>query len=213
MPEGAGCQGHLLHHGRADARCRAVLDQGRHPPDRHAPRAGCGLYGAGLFAGDAGAGRVHGGERPGDPEFRHRPRQRADRRLPGRRARRLEPDQPVRPPGVSGDRPGRGDEALRQIRRPRPQSEAHAAAGELRLSEGAERQAGPGLSRFPRRRALHDGRRRPRSIGAIAAGRSSGRAPMPSPRRSTRWSMRSARRASRSSSRAAVSCGRMPGTR
>ena len=131
-----------------------------HPPDRHAPRAGCGLYGAGLFAGDAGAGRVHGGERAGDPELRHRPRQRTDRRLPGRRARRVEPDQPVRPPGVPGDRPGRGDEGLRQIRRPRPQSEAHAAAGELRLSEGAERQAGPGLSRFPRRRALHDGRRR-----------------------------------------------------
>ena len=40
--------------------------QGRHPPDRHPPRAGCGLYGAGLFAGDPGAGRVHGGERPGD---------------------------------------------------------------------------------------------------------------------------------------------------
>ena len=84
------------------------LHQGRHPPDRHAPRAGRGLYGAGLFAGDAGAGRVHGGERPGDLEFRHRPRQCADRLLPGRRARRVEPDQPVRPPGVPGDRPGQG---------------------------------------------------------------------------------------------------------
>ena len=48
---------------------------------------------------------------------------------------------------------------LRQICRPCPQPEAHAAAGELRLPEGDERQARPGLSRFPGRRAVHDGRR------------------------------------------------------
>ncbi len=96
---------------------------------------------------------------PGDAQLQHRPRQRADRLLPGRRARRLQPDRPVRPPGVPGDRPGQGARRLRQIRRPRPQSEAHAAAGQFRLPEGAERQARPGLSRFSRRRALHDGRR------------------------------------------------------
>ena len=38
-----------------------VVHQGRHPLDRHPARARCGLYGAGLFAGDARAGRVHGG--------------------------------------------------------------------------------------------------------------------------------------------------------
>ena len=140
-------------------RCRIVLHRGGHPPDRHPPRAGRGVYGAGLFAGDARARRVHGGERPRHPQFGHRARQRADRLLPGDRLRRLQPDQPVRPSGLSGDRPGRGIESLRQIRRPGAQSEAHPAAGQLRLPEGAERQARPGLSRFPRRCALPQGRR------------------------------------------------------
>ncbi len=136
-----------------------LLHRGGHPCDRHAPRAGCGLYGAGLFAGDAGAGRVHGGERSRHPQFGHRARQRADRLLPGCRPRRLQPDQSVRPSGLSGDRSGLGIENLRQIRRPGAQSQAHPAAGELCLPEGAERQARPGLSRFPGRCALPQGRR------------------------------------------------------
>ena len=48
----------------------------------------------------------------------HRHRQRADRLLPGGGDRRLEPDQPVRPPGVPGDRPGRADARLLQACRP-----------------------------------------------------------------------------------------------
>ena len=63
--------------------------------------------------------RVHGGvgSRRDQPDHRHG--QRADRLLPGRGVRRVEPDQPVRPPGVPGDRPGRTDARLLQARRPR----------------------------------------------------------------------------------------------
>ena len=51
---------------------------------------------------------------PGRDQPDHRHGQCADRLLPGRRVRRLEPDQPVRPPGVPGDRPGRTDARLLQ---------------------------------------------------------------------------------------------------
>ena len=125
----------------------------------------------------------------------------------------FEPDQPVRPPGLPGDRPGQGVRRLGQIRRPRAQSEAPAAADELRVPEGAERQARPGLSRFPRRRALHDGRRgrcrlellRPADHQGAPLCRAQG------VERARRCDQRSAR--SRSSSRAAACCGRRPGTR
>ena len=69
------------------------------------------LMGAGLQPAAAEARRVHGGERPRRDQPDDRPRQRADRLLPGRRDRRLEPDRPVRPAGVPGDRPGRDHEA------------------------------------------------------------------------------------------------------
>ena len=131
----------------------------------------------------AGAGRMHGGLGSGDAQPRHRPRQCADRLLPGRRVRRLVADRPVRPPGLSGDRPGQGVGRLRQIRRPRAQPEAHPAADQFRVPEGAERQARPGLPRFPGRRALHEASTRRMSTGATWAARSSSRVRMPSRRR------------------------------
>ena len=171
-----------------------------------------GAHGAGLFAGDPGAGRVHGGERPGDPELRHRPRQCADRWLPGRGPRRLEPDQPVRPPSVPGNRPGQGARWLRQVLGPRPQPEAPAAAGELRVSEGAGRQARPGLSRFPRRRALHHGRGSRGRLELYGPADHQG-ASLCRAQGAQRARRRDRRGASRSSSRAAVCSGRTPGTR
>ena len=128
-------------------------------------------------------------------------------------ARRLEPDQPVRPPGVPGDRPGQGAGGLRQIRRPRAQSEAHAAAGQFRLPEGAERQARPGLSRFPGRRALHEGRRGRGRLELLRPADHQG-APLCRTQGAQRAGRRDQQRAaSRSSSRAAASSGRRPGTR
>ncbi len=46
---------------------------------------------------------------PATLNLSHRPRQCADRLLPGHRLRRRQPDQPVRPPGLSGNRPDGGD--------------------------------------------------------------------------------------------------------
>ena len=62
---------------------------------------------------------VHGGERPRRDQPHHRPCQRAGRLLPRGGHRRLEPDLPVRPAGVPGDRPGRDRARLRQVGRPR----------------------------------------------------------------------------------------------
>ena len=87
--------------------------------------------------------------------------QRAGRLLPGRRVRRIQPDQPVRPPGVPGDRPGRADARLLQARRSRAQPEAHPAAGELRAAEGDHRQAGSGLCRYAGRHPVPEDRREP----------------------------------------------------
>ena len=61
---------------------------------------------------------------------------------------------------------------LRQMGRPRLQPEAHSGAGQLRLPEGDERQARPGLSRFPGRRALREDRRGAGRLEPDAAGRS-----------------------------------------
>ena len=108
----------------------------------------------------AEARRVHGGERPRHDQPHHRRRQRADRLLPGRRDRRLEPDRPERPPGFPGDRPARHHEAVHQMGRSHLQPQAHSGAGERRFPEGDERQAGPGLSRFPRRYSLRQDSRR-----------------------------------------------------
>ena len=83
----------------------------------------------------------------------------ADRLLPGRGVRRLEPDQPVRPPGVPGDRPGRTDARLLQARRSRAQPEAHSAAGELRVADGDDRQAWSGLRRYAGRHPVPEDRR------------------------------------------------------
>ena len=157
-----------------------LLHQGRHPADRRAPRAGRGADGPGLQPAAAEAGRVHGGERPGRHQPHHRHRQRADRLLPGGGDRRLEPDLPVRPAGVPGDRPGRDHARLRQVGRPRLQPQAHPRAGEQRLPARHERQAGPDLSRFPRRHPLRQDPRgggrlvdeRPADPQRAAAGRS-----------------------------------------
>ena len=107
MPEERRNRKSVLPHGRADAAGRVDLHQGGHPHDRRPPRAGGRLHGAGLQPAAPETGRLHGGERPGGDEPRHRPRQRADRLRAGGGDRRLEPDQPVRPPGLPGDRPGR----------------------------------------------------------------------------------------------------------
>ena len=149
----------------------------------------------------------------GDIEFRHRPCQCPHRLLPGRRARRLLADQPVRPSGLPGDRPGQGIGRLGQIRRPRAQCEAHPAADQFRLPEGDDRQAGPGLSRFSGRRALRQGPRGPGRLElygpadpeAAALCRAGG------DQRARRCDPQ--RQSSRSSARAAASSGRMPGTR
>ena len=104
-------------------------------------------------------------------------------------------------------------EALRQIRRPRAQSEAHAAAGEFRVPEGAERQARPGLSRFPGRRALPQGRRGRGRLELLRPADHQG-APLcrtEGDQRARRCDQQGA--SSRSSARAAACCGRRPGTR
>src|ERR1051326_7235827 len=98
---------------------------------------------------------------PGDPEFRHWLGQCGDRLLSVRGDRRIQPDQPVRPPSLSGDRSGQMPRRPGQIRRPRAQSEAYSAAGEFRVPDRAAREARPRLSRFSRRRALLEGRGRP----------------------------------------------------
>ncbi len=163
-PEEGGHGQPVLHHGRADAARRSLLHQGRHPADRRAPRAGGRADGPGLQPAAAEAQRVHGGERArrDQPDDRHG--QCADRLLPGGGDRRLEPDLPVRPAGVPGDRPGRDHARLREVGRPRLQPEAHPRAGEQRLPERDERQARADLSRFPRRHPL---RQDPRGAGRL----------------------------------------------
>ena len=163
------------------------------------------LMGAGLQPAAAEARRLHGGERSRRHQPHHRPRQRAGRLRAGRRDRRLEPDRPVRPAGVPGDRPGRDHEAAHQVGRPRLQPQAHPRAGEHRLPAGDDRQARPGLSRSARRRPLrrrstksevdwcHE---RPADPQCAPAGRAR------AGRRADRWRCR--RRSSRSSSPAAA---------
>ena len=84
---------------------------------------------------------------------------------PGGGHRRLEPDHPVRPAGVPGDRPGRHHAGLRQVGRPRLQPQAHSRAGQQRLPARHERQARPDLSRFPRRHSLRQDPRGARWTG------------------------------------------------
>ena len=181
--------------------------------DRHAPRAGRRLYGAGLFAGDAGARRVHGGERPGDINFSTG------------LANALIDCCPVVALGGSSPISQFGRQvfqeidqvaamkALRQIGRPRPQSEAHPAAGELRLPEGAERQArarsisiSPATCSTPRST-------RPRSIWSYCGRPIVKARPYAEPKAIDALVDAIARPSSRSSSRAAACCGRTPGTR
>ncbi len=169
LPQGAGRQGCVLHHGRADARCRDVLHQGRHPPHRHratsrAPaswrrpiraltqRPGVCMAASGPATINFGTGLANalidccpvsafGGSVP-ISQFGRQVFQEIDQ------VKAL----------MSG---------CRQIRRPHAQRETHPAADQFRLPEGDERQARPGLPRFPGRRALCQGARGARSIGAM----------------------------------------------
>ena len=213
MPEGRRRRGRILHHGRADAARRGEGHRSRHPHDRLPPRAGRRVRRAGLQPAAPETRRVHGGLGPGGDQPVDGASQRPHRLLPGHRHGRRQPDQPVRPSGLPGNRPDGDPQRLRQIRRPHPQREAHPAADQFRLPEGDDRQAGPGLSRLAGRHPLPEGRGDRRSTGAMPDGRSSARGPMPSRRRSTPWSTRSPAPKSRSSRRAAASSGRAPGTR
>ena len=117
---------------------------------------------------------------------------------------RLQPDRPVRPAGLPGDRPGRDHEGLRQIRG--PAASTSSASRSRSISRSRPRCSASRARSISIARATCSTRRstRARSIGAMPAGRSSGRAPMPSRGRSTRWSMRSTAPSSRSSAPAAA---------
>ena len=141
-----------------------LLHQGRHPPRRRAPRAGRGPDGSGLQPAAAETERMHGGERPRRHQSHYGSCQRADRLLPRRGYRRLEPHLPVRPAGVPGNRSGCDREGLREVGRPGLQSQTHSRAGEQRLPARHERQAGADLPRFSRRHSL---RQDPRGGGRL----------------------------------------------
>ena len=85
---------------------------------------------------EAGAVGVHGGVRPGRHQPDHRHGQRAGGLLSGGGAGWVKPAVAVRPAGVPGDRPGRADARLLQIRRPADQPQAHPATDQFRPAEG-----------------------------------------------------------------------------
>ena len=186
-----------LHHGRPDAAHGGHLHQGKHPHDRRPPRAGGRVHGAGVQPPAAGPQRLHGGQRAGRDEPDHRRRQRLCRLLPRRAlVRRVQPDQPVRPPGVPGDRPDRADarrcnkqtsDRLLNLKRIPQQIN--------RTAEVDQRQAGPVLRRLPRRAC---GTRKIEENQVALELRRPPERPWAIPRaRSMRWCRRSARRSSR----------------
>ena len=91
----------------------------------------------------AGALGLHGGVRAWRDQFDHRHGQRTDRLLPGGGTRRIEPDFPVRPAGIPGDRPGRADARLLQACRSHREPETHSATDQLRLAKGESGKPGP----------------------------------------------------------------------
>ena len=119
-------------------------------------------------------GRLHGGLRAGHRQPGDRGGARLGGRHAGRRARRLGAGERERARHLPGDRPARDDGALHQMGRPGVRGAADPRDDRPRDPGGDERQAGAGLSRPARRRAL---RRGGRGGGGLARALGPGGAP------------------------------------